>query len=68
MKKPTNIGAVIATLVASAILALVATWLISMLLLKLGISGFGHMVALMIAMPIAFAAIALLVARKLLVS
>lgn len=68
MKKRANIWALIIVLVVSAILALLTTWLISMLLLRFGISGFGHMVALMIAMPIAFAVIALVFARKLLSS
>ncbi len=66
MRKQANLWAVIATLVASALFALLITWLVSIVLVNLGIAGFLHMIALMLVMPIAFAVIALLLARKVL--
>jgi hypothetical protein len=59
-----RLTAVILSLIASAVIALAFTAGVSFLLIKLGIAGFGHMVALMIVMPLSFAIAAWLFARK----
>ena len=59
-----RITAVALSLVASAAIALAVTALISFLLVKVGIAGFGHMIAVMVIMPLAFAAAAWILARK----
>jgi hypothetical protein len=68
MKKQTNVWAVISMLLVSAAIALFVTWLISVVLVKVGITGLLHMVALMIVMPITFAISALMLARKVLLN
>ncbi len=66
MNQQARLTAVVVTLVASAIAAVAATWLVSMLMIDLGITGMTHAIALMLVMPLSFGVVALLIARKLL--
>lgn len=59
-----RLTAVILSLIASAVIALAVTAGISFVLMKVGIAGFSHMVAVMIVMPLSFAIAAWLFARK----
>jgi hypothetical protein len=58
---------VILCLIASAVIALAVTAGISFLLIKVGIAGFSHMIAVMIVMPLSFAVVAWFFARKFVV-
>lgn len=59
-----RILAVILSLIASAAIAFGVTAAISFLLVKAGIAGFAHMIAVMIVMPLSFAVAAWFFARK----
>jgi hypothetical protein len=59
-----RLAVVILSLIASAGISLAITAVISFLLVKAGIGGFSHMVAVMIVMPLSFALAAWLFARK----
>ena len=59
-----RIAAVIFSLIAAAVIAFAVTAGVSFLLVKIGIAGFSHMIAVMIVMPLSFALAAWLFARK----
>jgi hypothetical protein len=55
---------VILSLIASAVIAFAVTAGVSFLLIKAGIAGFSHMIAVMIVMPLSFAVAAWIFAKK----
>ena len=59
-----RITAVILSLIAAAVIAFAVTAGVSFLLVKIGIAGFAHMIAVMVVMPLSFALAAWLFARK----
>jgi hypothetical protein len=64
MVRMNRIIAVILSLIAAAAIAFAVTAGVSFLLVKIGIAGFSHMIALMLVMPLSFAVAAWLFARK----
>jgi hypothetical protein len=64
MVRMNRIVAVILSLIAAALIAFAVTAGLSFLLVKIGIAGFGHMIAVMLVMPLSFALVAWFFARK----
>jgi predicted PurR-regulated permease PerM len=67
LRMNSRLTAVILSLIASAVIALAFTAAVSFLLVKVGIAGFSHIVAVMIVMPLSFAVAAWFFARKIVI-